>query len=102
MDVQEPKVCKDSPTLCYSLMILIEWLGYFFSRKTQKHLTSSKLLKFWLKMKQGKKSNDLDQTMVVSSPQKSLISFVKLMELRDNFQLPEHLNKMGLLRGEIE
>ena len=53
-------------------------------------------------MKQRKKSNVLDQTMVVSLPLKSLISSVKPMELRDNSLLPEHLSKMGLLRGEIE
>ena len=53
-------------------------------------------------MKLRKKLNVLDQTMVVSSPQKSLISSVKLMELRDNSLLPEHLSKMGLLRGGIK
>ena len=53
-------------------------------------------------MKQRQKSNVLDQTMVVSPPQKSLISSVKIMELRDNSQLPKHLSKMGLLREGIE
>jgi len=53
-------------------------------------------------MKHRKKSNALDQTMVVNSPQKSLISLMKPMELRDNSLLPEHLSKMGLLRGRIE
>ena len=53
-------------------------------------------------MKQSKKSNVLDLTMAVSSPQRILISFVKPMELRDNFLLPEHLSKMGLLREGIE
>ena len=102
MDIQGPKFCKENPTLCCSLMILLEWLGYLFSRKNNNHLTSSKPLKSLLKMKQRKKSNVLDQTMVMSLPLKSLISSVKPMELRDNSLLPEHLSKMGLLRGEIE
>ena len=53
-------------------------------------------------MKQRHKSNVLDRTMVVISPQKSLIYSVKPMELRDNFMPPENLSKMGLLRGGIE
>ena len=83
-------------------MILLEWVGYVFSRKNQKNLTNSMLLRPLLKMKHRQKSNVLDQTMVVSSPQKSLTSSMKLMELRKNSLLPEHLNKMGLLREGIE
>ena len=40
--------------------------------------------------------------MVLSSAKNSFISSVKLMELRDNFLLPKHLSKMGLLRGGID
>ena len=36
-------------------MILLEWLGYFSSKKNQKHLTNSKSLKLLLKMKQSQK-----------------------------------------------
>jgi hypothetical protein len=61
-------------------MILLEWVGYVFSKKNKKHLKNSKPLKPLLKMKRGQKSNVLDQKMVVSSPQKSLISSVKPME----------------------
>jgi hypothetical protein len=35
-------------------------------------------------------------------PQMSSMSFVKLMELKDTFQLQELLNKMELLKGKIE
>jgi hypothetical protein len=78
--LQGPIVCKESPTLCCSFMILLEWVEYFFSKKNQKHLTNSKPLKPLLKMKRRQKSNVLDQKMVVISPQKSFISYVKHME----------------------
>ena len=35
-------------------------------------------------------------------PPMNSMSFVKVMELRDNFQLQKLLNRMGLLKGKTE
>ena len=68
-----------------------------FLREKSEAFEKFKIFKAMAENESGMKINIMGDNL----PQTISLSSVKVMELRDNFQLQKVLNRMGLLKGKI-
>ena len=71
-----------------------------FLKENREDFENFKIFKEMDENDSSMKAKFFDQIMGENLPQMNSMSYVKVMELRDNFQLQKLLNRMGLLKGK--